>query len=89
MADHGAADLIYPLAKALKAAGLGDDVRKNIYRPVIEALSRKDYHDHPELFDLDDALQEVVAEYEGDRWAQYYTIDVSKVKPARRTSHYW
>lgn len=84
MANHDAANLVYPLAKSLKKNDIDPETRRKIYRDVIAALQSEDYHDYPDLFKLDVVLQEVIAEFQKHNWSEYGTIDVSKIKPARR-----
>lgn len=84
MANHSAANLVYPLAEALLETGIQPDLRRKVYRHIIVALKSEDYYDYPDLFKLDDVLQEVIFEIEGDTWDEYYTIDTSNIKTAKR-----
>lgn len=87
MSNHSAANFVYPLAQSMRTNGISPDVRRKIYRDVIAELQREDYHDYPELFALDDILQEVIFEFQGDRWKEYYTIDTSQIKRAKRKGY--
>lgn len=80
MSSHDAADLMYPLAEALQVNGVEPATRKKIYHALLRELGSRDYHDYPDLFNLDDVLQEAIYEDQGDRWKEYYTIDTSKLK---------
>ncbi len=87
MSNHRAANLVYPLAQSMLATGISPDVRRKMYRDVIAKLQREDCHDYPEMFSLDDVLQEVIFEFQGNRWEEYYTIDTSGLKRAKLTGY--